>query len=241
MGSTGSLNMGLMDTLKSVGGYDMAHSWLHPEEGYDAAAKEQERAWREAQGYMRPFQQAGASEIPRLRDATGRLLNPEELQNQWAKGYETSPYAKDQLMRSQNLGLDAASSMGLMGSSPALENIQRTGSSIVAGDRQRYMDDLIQKYLAGVQSSQNIFGTGAGVGNTMGQGAMQSGENLAQMRYNSTNAPGNLFGGLLGGGLSAAGTAMTGMPMNFGNLSGGGGGSMPRGNNPNSYRPWGSA
>lgn len=205
--------MSLWDTYKGASGYNMLDSFLHPERGYEAGNEELNKAWNEARGYMQPFQQAGTNEIGRLHDATGRLLDPATLQNEWAKGYEMSPYAKDELMRSQNLGLDAASSMGLNGSSAALENTQRTGSSIMNADRQKYLDSLMQKYLLGVQSSQNIFGTGAGVGTSLGQGALQTGENRAQMRYGAANAPGEMFGHLLGAGASAAGTYATGMPM----------------------------
>ncbi len=239
--------MSLWNSWKNVSGANMAHSWLHPEEGYDAAQEELNKGWNEAKGYQQPYNEAGQAEIGRLRDATGRLLNPEELQNQWAQGYETSPFAKQQLERSKNLGMDAASSMGLNGSSSAIENIQRTGSGIVAQDRQTYLDNLMQKYLAGVNSSGNIFGTGAGVGNSMSQGAQQHAQDSAQMRYNSTNAPGNMFGGLIGTAASAAGTAMTGVPTNF-NSGGGSGGSYggdngytPPSNQPSRYRSWGSA
>ncbi len=221
--------MSIWDSYKNFSGYNMLDSFLHPERGYKAAGEEVGKSWEEAKGYLTPYNTAGTNEIPRLQDATGRLLNPEELENQWASGYEESPYAKDELARANEYGLDAASAMGLGGSSAALENTQRTSSSIMNADRRNYLQDLIQKYIAGVQSSQNLFGTGAGVGTALGQGALQTGENRGQIAYNATNAPGNMFSKLLGAGASAVGTYATGMPMNF---------NANTTNNPNNYQPW---
>lgn len=196
--------MSLWDTFKNTSGFNMLDSFMNPQRGYEDADKATRQYWDEAKRYMQPYNDAGVGEIGRLKDATGRLLDPEGLQNQWSQGYEESPYAKDAVMRSTNLGMDAASSMGLMGSSPAIESIQRTGSSIMNADRRNYLQDLMQKYLTGVQTSQNIFGTGASMGSTMGQGAMNTGQNVAQMRYGAANAPGEMFGNLMG---TAAGAA----------------------------------
>ncbi len=206
----------------------MMDSFLHPERGYEQGQDALQKGWQEASGYMRPYQQAGVNQIGNLEGATNALLDPAALEAKWASGYQESPYAKDEISRSQGMGLDAASAMGLGGSSAALENIQRSGSSIMNADRRNYLQDLMQKYLAGVQSSQNIFGTGAGVGTSMGEGAMRTGEGMAQMRYGAANAPGELFGNLFGTGVSAAGTAMTGIPMVNNPMSKGGG----------AYQPW---
>lgn len=202
--------MSFLDGYKNLSGFNMLKSFMNPGQPYEDAAQEAQRAWLEAQGFQKPFQQAGLGQVGNLQTASDQLLHPDQMENQWAQGYETSPYALDALGRSKDIGLDAASSMGLLGSSSALENIQRTGSSIMSGDRRNYLQDLIQKYLAGVQNSQNLFNTGAGVGQNLGQDALRTGENLGQARYGASAAPGEMFGKLLGLGAGAAGTAMGG-------------------------------
>ena len=181
----------------------------NPADGYKDAGKQINKSWQEALGYTKPYQQAGMDAYGGLKDATGRLLNPEELENQWSKGYETSPYAKDEMARSTESGLDAASSMGLMGSSPALQNIQHNSSTIMNQDRRNYLQDLMQKYMAGVQSSQNIFGTGANTAQFMGAGAMQTGEDLAKMKYGETNAPGEQMNSMFSQMMSRYGNGAT--------------------------------
>lgn len=200
-----------------VPGGKMIDSFLNPDRGYKKGEDAINRSWEEAKGFMQPYANAGMNEYGRLSGATGNLLHPDQLENKWIQGYEMSPYAQDEIGRSKEYGLDAASSMGLMGSSPALESIQRNSSSIMNADRRNYLQDLMQKYLAGVQSSQNIFGIGAGTAQSMGQGALSTGENVAKMRYGAANAPGEMFAHLLGqflnsqggGGANAATTAAT--------------------------------
>ena len=67
MGSTGSVTMGL---------FGMANSFFNPQQGYEDADEQLKKSWNEAKGYQQPFQQAGANEIGRLTDATGKLLDP---------------------------------------------------------------------------------------------------------------------------------------------------------------------
>lgn len=185
--------------------FHMVSSMLHPERGYQAGEDSINASWDEAKKHMQPYSDAGKNALPGLQGATDKLLDPTALQGEWMKSYETSPWAKDEMQRSQTQGLDAASAMGLSGSSAGLENIQRTGSSIVNADRQNYLNDLMQKYQLGVGSAQNIFGTGAGMAQSMGQGALKTGENVAEMRYGQKNAPGEFYGKMLGMAAGAAG------------------------------------
>lgn len=179
-------------------GKGMLDSFLHPERGYADAARESRRGFEEAKGYQLPFMQHGLDQYGRLNDATGKLMDPMALQNEWSKGYETSPYAKQLLEANTGQGLDAASSMGLMGSSAALGNIQKGAGDIVSQDRKQYMEDLMNKYLSGIGLGQNLYGIGAGTAGNLGNQAVQQGNNQAEMAFGRRNARGNLFGNLLG-------------------------------------------
>jgi hypothetical protein len=185
-----------------MGIFDMFHSFLNPQEGYEAAGNESSKYYNQAQGYNQPYNQNGQDQFQRLMQQANMLGNPVDLQNQWAQSYQMSPQAQHLLGESKEAGLGAASSMGLMGSSAALNNIQNSAGNIVSNDRQNYMNDLMQKYMASIGIGQNLYGVGAGAGSQMSQNAMSQGDNQAAMAYGRKNAPGEMFGKMLG---SAAG------------------------------------
>lgn len=172
-------------------------SFLHPEEGYKDAAKKMEEAWRQAQGFQEPYRQAGVDQLGRLNQAENSLLDPSALLAKWMGSYETSPYAKKSMENATASGLDAASSMGLMGSSPALKNIQTSSSDIMNADRQQYLNDMMQKYMAGIGIGQNMYGIGASTAGNMGNQAIGVGQNLGQAAYGAKNAPGDMLANLL--------------------------------------------
>ena len=103
-----------------VPGGNYIDSFLHPEEGYNDAARKMQEMWQQIQGFQQPYNQAGQGQIPILQDAQKRLLDPSSLLADWMSKYETSPYAKQSMANAKEEGLGAASSMGLMGSSAAL-------------------------------------------------------------------------------------------------------------------------
>lgn len=199
-------------------------SFLHPERGYEKGQEQLDKYWNQSQGYynqgqgyLQPYNDYGTKAYGDINTAMQKLLNPEALQSEWIKNYEESPAAKQAEALAQEHGLNAASSLGLMGSSPALQAIQAGTSDIAMNDRQNYLDNLMQKYLAGVGIGQDIFGKGAGAAgqqsqNAMGMGnnAMTMGQNSAQMAYGKENAPGNLFQNLLNTGLNLGTSWLTG-------------------------------
>jgi len=184
--------------------FDMINSFLNPQEGYRAAKAPINEAFRQTEAYGKPYWQQGIEQTGRLNEAENALLNPAELESKWAGGYETSPYARQMLEANKNAGLEAASSMGLMGSSAALNNIQTGAGNIMAQDRQQYLNDLMQKYMTGIGLGQNMYGTGAGMGQFLGNAATNRGQNLAQLEYGEQAAPGQLFGNLLKTGILSA-------------------------------------
>lgn len=180
-------------------------SFIHPEKGYQAAGDEMQKMWQQIQGfnnqglgYQQPYQTAGAAQIPTLNNAENQLLNPSDLLAKWMDSYSTSPFAKTSMMNAKNAGLDAASSMGLMGSSPALKNIQQSSADIMNADRQQFLNDLMQKYMTGIGIGQNIYGIGGQTAGNMatnmanlGRTGLNVGENLGQAAYGVQNAPGD--------------------------------------------------
>jgi hypothetical protein len=193
--------MSWLDPFDVGGKFD---SFMHPEKGYKKGQEQLDKYYNQGQGYLNPYNQFGQGAYGNLSEAMKRLLDPQGLQNEWAKGYTESEAAKSTARMAQENGLDAASSLGLNGSNTALNAIQGGTTNIGLQDRQNYMNDLMQKYLAGAGIAGNIFNTGAGAAGSMSNNAMNMGNNSAQMAFGAQNAPGDLFGKLLGTGIGYA-------------------------------------
>jgi hypothetical protein len=190
-----------------AGGFGLGkamNDFWHPEKGYKEAAKKMQEAWRQAQGFQEPFRQAGVDQLPKLTGAQDRLLDPSGLLAEWMSKYETSPFAQRSMENAKTAGLDTASSMGLMGSSAALNNIQQSSADIMNADRQQFLNDLMQKYMTGIGIGQDIYGKGAATAGNMGNQAVGVGENLGAAAYGAKTAKSNLIKDLLAMGGKAA-------------------------------------
>ncbi len=192
--------MSWLDPFDIIGA---AGDFMHPEKGYKKGQQQLDKYYQQGQGYLQPYNQFGQDAYGNLSDAMKKLLDPAALQAEWMKGYSESPTAKYTEGLAQEHGLDAASGLGLMGSNTALNAIQGGTTQIGLDDRQNYLNDLMQKYLAGAGIAGNIFNTGAGAANQMSNNAMNMGGNSAQMAFGQQNARGDLFGKLLGTGIGA--------------------------------------
>jgi hypothetical protein len=188
----------------------MFSSFFKPGRAYAKAGDQFQNYYNQSQDFLRPYHQNAQEAYGHLSGAMQNLLNPEQLHSQWAQGYEMSPYARIQQDMARENGLSAASSMGLMGSSAALQALQNGTSQIGAADRDNYLNNLMQKYLSGAQLAQGIYGTGASAAGQLGQNAMNMGQNAAQMTYGQNAAGGDLFGKLLGSAIGMAGSALGG-------------------------------
>jgi hypothetical protein len=169
-------------------------SFIHPGRAYDKAQAQLDKYYNQGQGYLNPYNQNGVNQGNNLTQMINELSNPAALRDKWEKGYQTSDAAKNAQGMATEHGLDAASSMGLMGSAPALSAIQTGTSQIGAEDKQNYLNDLMNKYQSGINASQNMYNTGAGAAGQMGQNAMTMGENTAQTQFGKQNAGGQRFG-----------------------------------------------
>lgn len=177
-------------------------SWLsslmHPGRPYQAAQDQMTQYYNQAQQGMQPYMQQGQQAGQQLGGAMRKLLDPGALQNEWTQGYEMSPQAKQAQQMASQQGLDAASSMGLMGSQPALQAIQGGASQIALNDRQNYLNDLMQKYQSGIGVGQNMMGVGAGAAGQMGQQGMNMGNTMGGLAAGRQQAGGSMLSGLLG-------------------------------------------
>lgn len=176
-------------------------SWLsnllHPKRAYDKAAAQSAAGYNQAQNYLQPFYDTGTGANNWLTNQRNNLTDPTQLQNQWAESYEMSPYAKNLQTAAMDSGLNAAGTMGLLGSSAALGNLQQGASNIMNADRQQYMQDLMQKYLTGIGIGQNQAGQGLTAGGAMGSNAINQGNTQAGLTFGGQNAGSNMLMQLL--------------------------------------------
>ena len=185
-------------------------SFLNPQKGYQAGQDQLNKYYDQAQSSMQPFVQQGQQQYGNINNSINALLDPQALQDKWSSGYQESQAAKDSQGMAQQQGLDAASSMSLMGSNTALNAVQAGTSQIGAQDRQTYLDNLMQKYMAGTGMAQNVYGQGATAAGQMSQNATNMGQNSAQMAYGEQNAPGQMFGNLIDTGANLASSWLIG-------------------------------
>lgn len=185
-------------------------SFLHPEKGYEKGQEQLDKYYQQGQSFLQPYNQFGTNQYNTLMEFVNALKNPQKLQDQWAKSYTESESAKNAERMAQEHGLNAASSLGLMGSSSALDAIQKGTTQIGLDDRQKYLDDMMQKYMAAAGISGNIFNTGANTAGTMSNNAMNMGTNSANLAYGKENAPGSSLWNLLGLGGSLGAGALAG-------------------------------
>ncbi len=187
--------MGILDRIVNIAKGPL--SMLDPSEGYRKAGNETQKYWQQALGFQQPFMEAGKSQLPMLTGAENQLLNPADLLGKWMGSYETSPYAKRSMQNAQSAGLDAASSMGLGGSSAALGNIQQSSSDIMNKDRDTFLNDLMQKYMTGIGVGQDIYGKGVGTAGNLGKEALGVGQDMAGAAYGEENSPADIWRNLL--------------------------------------------
>jgi hypothetical protein len=177
-------------------------SWFsdlfHPQKPYQAGQEQLDKYYGQSQGYLNPYNQNGVNQGKTLQDMIDALKDPQALQDKWAKGYKESEAAKNMEGLAQQHGLDAASSMGIMGSSPALSAIQAGTSAIGAQDRQNYLNDLMEKYKTGISTAQGVYNTGAGAAGQQSNNANTMGQNSAGRAFGEANAGPSMLSHLLG-------------------------------------------
>ncbi len=185
-------------------------SFLHPGKGYEKGQEQLDKYYNQGQGYLNPYNQQGQQQYGNLNDIIKNLMDPSALNKKWIESYSESPQAVQAEKMAQEHGLNAASSMGLMGSNTALNALQSGTSQIGLDDRQNYLNDLMNKYMQGAGLAQGIYGTGANAAGQMSNNAMNMGQNSAEMAYGRQNAGGNMIGAGLGGIGSIAGSVLGG-------------------------------
>lgn len=185
-------------------------SLFHPGRAYQDALNTSNDYYNQAQGYIAPYNQNAQNAYGNLSQAMQDLMNPQGLYDRFNSSYNESDAARLASEQARNAGLDAASAQGLLGSTAATSAIQQGENNILANDRQNYLNQLMQMYMNGTGLANNIYNTGAGAANNMGQNAINQGQTNANLTYGAESAPGNSLMKLLGIGGGVLGSAIGG-------------------------------
>jgi hypothetical protein len=199
----------------------MFSSFFHPERAYKKAQEAMQPYYQQSQQAIQPYMQHGTEAYGQLSGAINNLMNPNQFYDELMGGYKQSDASRFAQERNKNSGLDALSSMGMLGSTPGLQALQRGNAELGAEDEMRQFQRLIDMYTQGAGMAQNIYGTGANAASQYGQNAMNMGQNTAQMTYEQNAAPGQLLQNMINTGLSVAFPAY-GMSQMAGKMMGGG-------------------
>lgn len=202
---TGTWSTGDKWGAGAVGGAGMLAALMGTSGAYGDAQNQMQQYYNQVRGDMTPFIQGGQAQAGNLNTAINSLMNPEQLQNQWVQSYQESPEAKQAQAMATQQGLDAASSMGLTGSTPALQAIQGGASNISLADRQQYLNDLMSKYTTGVNTARSVYDTGANLTGWMGEAGLAEnmGNTMANLTYGKDESPWSTIGSIIGAGAGA--------------------------------------
>jgi hypothetical protein len=200
----GMFDLGIGGLLKGF------NSFMHPEKGYEKAQNQYDKYYGQAQGHLQPYEEQGQQAYGNLNEAMQQLMNPSSLYDKFMNDYHMSDSAKFNQERTQQSGLNALSSMGMLGSTPAIQAMQGENARIGADDEMRYMKQMIEQYMQGANVAQGIYGQGAQAAGQLSQNASNMGSNSAEAAFGKQNAPGNRMAGLLQAGLGAMGAGSGG-------------------------------
>lgn len=205
----------ILGSLAMGAGSALASKLFNPSKPYRAAQDEMRRGYEEGQGYydsalgyQQPYVDRGNEMYGYLSPAIKALLDPAALESKWSEGYTESPEAQQARELAKQSGVDAASALGLSGSTPALMAMQEGTNRITMNDRQNYLDRLMQKYLSGISGARDIYDRGYGasgrmsdIASNMGRNAIDFGNRSSEMEYAREAAPGQMYSKLFGQGI----------------------------------------
>lgn len=186
-----------------------------PGKPYRRAQDQYKQGLEEAQKYYEPYLEHGQESGQSLADLMSRLQNPQQFEQELMSGYSLSPMAQDKLARNLQEGQDIAGSLGLGGSSAALQDIYQGAGRIQNEDEQAYRNRLMQDYLTSIGIGQQFYGTGAQTASNAANLTQGGYGNMAQSAYGAAAAPGQLFGQLANLGLKGYGAYNLQQPQGY--------------------------
>jgi hypothetical protein len=157
---------------------------------YEDAMKQFQNYFGQAQGYQKPFWEAGKNAIPDYQEWLQGQKDPSGFINKQMGNYQESPYAKFQQQQGIRAANNMGSASGLTGSTPLMQFAQQNAQDISSKDMNSWLQNVLgintqygqglNNLMTGGQNSANSMSQlQAMLGQLMGQGAFgkRAGEN----------------------------------------------------------------
>jgi len=158
-----------------------------------------------------PYRNAGLEAMPTLQEQYSQLLsNPAAMQAMLGQGFQESPGYQYQLQEGLNAADMASARGGMLGTNQHQTEAQKIAQGLANQDYGNYYNRNQNLFNQGLTGTQGLFDTGFDATNQLASGLGNVYGNQADLAYGNVQSQNNMFGSVLGAGLTAAGYALGG-------------------------------
>lgn len=170
-------------------------------------AMEQYQKWaNEAKNVQNPYLNAGQGAIPDYQKWLESQKDPSKFINDIMGQYGESPWARYEQQQSMRAGENAASALGLLGSTPFAQQMQQNAMNISSQDMQNWLNNVLGINAQYGQGQQNMMGIGANAANALTNMYANLGQQMGEAAYGQKAGQNQDFGNSLAGALGMIGS-----------------------------------
>lgn len=132
--------------------------------------------------YLQPYSQMGQQVGNSLNSMFGQFSNPEQAYNNFARNYQMSPGAQNQLHTGMNAVSNQMAQMGLSQSGPEQQALAKYSQGIINQDMNSQWNNMLQGGELGARLGLGMYGTGADAASREAGLYGQAGEDEAELQ-----------------------------------------------------------
>ena len=153
-----------------------------------------------------PFYDTGKGQLPGLDAIYKQLMsNPQAIMDMLSKGYKQSPGYANRLGAGEQAITNSAAAGGMLGTGQHQTNAGQFAENFASDDYNKFMEQIMNLFGAGVGGSQTLANQGQKAGTDMAQRISDYLTNKANLQYAGQSSTNNLTGGLISGGIKLLG------------------------------------
>lgn len=169
---------------------------------YSDAAKQYQQWANQAATTQQPFLQGGKVGLGNFQQWLSGMKNPSDFINNLMTEYHESPWAHYQQQQALRAGQNAASALGLSGSTPFAQQLQQTSTNISNQDLNQWLQNVLGINTQYGTGNQSLMNQGASSANALTNLYNMMGQNLGELAYGQRAGQNQDFWNMLGGGLN---------------------------------------
>lgn len=150
---------------------------------YGDAMKQFQKHFGDAQGYQKPFYEAGTNAIGNYQDWLKQMKDPSGFINQQMDKYQESPWSQNLQREAMRAGTNMGSATGMSGSTPLMQQMQQNAGNIASSGQNDWLSHVLgvnTQYGAGQQGMVNM---GQNAANSMSTLSSRLAELMGQGAY----------------------------------------------------------